>query len=46
MEETKTDEPDIIKSVGQLQNPQTSDTSADSNTIQGIDDNNLTTAAI
>jgi hypothetical protein len=40
MDEIKTNEPDNIKSLGQLQNSKTSATPADANTIKGIDDNN------
>jgi hypothetical protein len=41
MEEIKTNEPDNIKSPGQLQNSKTT-TPADVNTTKGIDDNNNT----
>jgi hypothetical protein len=42
MEEIRTNEPDNIKSPGQLQNLKTSATPADVNTTKGIDDNNNT----
>jgi hypothetical protein len=43
MEEIKTNEPDNIKSLGQLQSSKTSATPADVNTTKGIDDNNNNT---